>query len=138
MKKFKFTINGNKYDVEITDIEENVAKLEVNGTQYEVELHEEVKKTKTPTIVRSAVQNKKEIEKNESKAGSKIKAPLPGTILKVNVKVGDEVKKGDVLMVMEAMKMENNVLAETGGTIKALEVKEGDSCLQGDTLVEIG
>ncbi|MDA3819186.1 MAG: acetyl-CoA carboxylase biotin carboxyl carrier protein subunit, partial [Candidatus Delongbacteria bacterium] len=68
---------------------------------------------------------------------SQIKAPLPGNILSVKIKEGDEVKKGDVLLVMEAMKMENNVLADVDGTVKSVKVNEGDAVLQNDDLIEI-
>ena len=72
-----------------------------------------------------------------SSAVSKVEAPLPGVILSVNVKEGDTVKSGDTLMVMEAMKMENAIMAEVGGVVKAVKVKPQDSVLQGDILVEI-
>ena len=72
-----------------------------------------------------------------SAAVSKIEAPLPGIILSVDVKEGDTVKAGDKLMVMEAMKMENAILAETNGVVKSIKVKIQDSVLQGDILAEI-
>ena len=79
-----------------------------------------------------------EIKKTESSGASyKINSPLPGTIKKVNITVGSAVKAGDCVMIMEAMKMDNNVIAEKGGTVQAIKVKEGDAVLQGDTLVEI-
>lgn len=141
MKKFSFTIRGNKYDVHLNDIEENIAQLEVNGTQYEVEIHQEVKKAKTPKLVRKEIQRKPGegfITKNSGGGVIKVNAPLPGNIFKVLVKEGDVVKKGDVLLVMEAMKMENNVLAEKGGTVKAIKVNVGDAVLQDDVLIELG
>lgn len=137
MNKFKFTIRGNEYDVEITNIEDNLATLEVNGSQYEVEIHREVKKTKTPTLVRKVVPEKtREVEKRESGSTSPINAPLPGTITEIKVNKGDIVKKGQVLLIMEAMKMENNVLAEKDGVIEKINVKPGDAVLQGDVLIE--
>jgi len=139
MKKFSFTISGNKYDVHLKDIEDNIAQLEVNGTQYEVEIHQELKKAKTPKLVRKEIQRKPGegfITKKASGA-SKVNAPLPGNIFKVLVNVGDTVKKGDVLLVMEAMKMENNVLAEKEGTIASIKVSVGDAVLQNDVLIEM-
>ncbi|GET28273.1 biotin/lipoyl-containing protein [Prolixibacter sp. SD074] len=139
MKKFKFTISGNQYDVQINDIEDNIADLEVNGTQYKVEIHQEVKRNKTPKLVRKPVQKapgEGEIRKMSSKAKA-IKAPLPGTILSIAVKEGDTVTKGQTLMVMEAMKMENLIMAEADGTVAALKVSAGQSVLQDDVLVEI-
>ncbi|TKG96363.1 biotin/lipoyl-binding protein [Puteibacter caeruleilacunae] len=141
MKKFKFTISGHEYDVHLQDIEDNVAEIEVNGTKYKVEIEQEVKTTKTPKLVRRPVAKKPgegQIKKSASVAGEAIKAPLPGTIVKINVGVGDTISKGQPLLVMEAMKMENNVLAETDGTIKAIKVREGDAVLQDDVLIEIG
>jgi glutaconyl-CoA/methylmalonyl-CoA decarboxylase subunit gamma len=140
MKKFKFTISGNQYDVQINDIEDNIADVEVNGTQYKVEIHQEVKKiAKTPRLVRKPVQKtpgEGEIQKRSSKAKA-IKAPLPGTILSIAVKEGDTVTKGQTLMVMEAMKMENSINAEADGTVTAIKVSAGQSVLQDDVLVEI-
>ncbi|MFP4605560.1 MAG: biotin/lipoyl-containing protein [Bacteroidales bacterium] len=141
MKKFKFKIRGNTYDVEIQEFEDNLAKIEVNGTLYEVEVEQkEVAKSKTPKLVRSDVQTKRtdsKIKKSVSSRATQVKAPLPGNIFKMLVKEGDEVKKGDKLMIMEAMKMENNVLAEKDGKVASIKVKEGDSVLQNDILAEI-
>ncbi|WP_439185506.1 biotin/lipoyl-containing protein [Carboxylicivirga taeanensis] len=140
MKKFSFTIRGNKYDVHLKELEENIAQLEVNGTQYEVEIHQEVKKAKTPKLVRKEIQRKPGegfITKNAGGGTVKVNAPLPGNIFKVLVKEGDVVKKGDVLLVMEAMKMENNVLAEKDGTVTSVKVSVGDAVLQNDVLIEI-
>lgn len=141
MKNFKFTISGNEYDVNIKEIEDSVAKIEVNGTNYEVVLHQEVKTSKTPKLVRKPVVSKPgegQIKKQQSSGGTAVKAPLPGTILKINVSVGDQVKVGQNLMVMEAMKMENQVLSEKDGEIKAIKINEGDAVLQDDVLIEIG
>ncbi|MCB0730258.1 MAG: biotin/lipoyl-binding protein [Ignavibacteriae bacterium] len=144
MKKFSFTISGNKYDVELHDIEENIAQIEVNGSTYEVEIHKEIKTSKTPKLVRPQVFPTGESDKaktakpSERKGTGGIKAPLPGTILELKIKVGDTVKAGDVLLIMEAMKMENNIKADKPGTITDIKIKVGDSVLEGDLLVEIG
>jgi biotin carboxyl carrier protein len=74
----------------------------------------------------------------EKKGVGSIKAPLPGTILEVKVKPGDKVKVGDKLLIMEAMKMENNINSDREGTIEAIKIRAGDSVLEGDLLVEIG
>lgn len=138
MKKFDFTIRGNKYNVEIKRFEDNIADIEVNGTKYKVEVHKEVKVTKTPQLVRPEVQKEGSGKIRKTLSSSYlVKAPLPGNILKVLVKVGDEIKKGDNLMIMEAMKMENNILSEKDGTVKVIKAKDGDAVLQGDTLIEI-
>jgi len=138
MKKFKFTIHGNIYDVEINNFEGNIAEIEVNGTLYRVEVNKEVKQSKTPTLVRSAVpEQKKEIKKTDRGSTIAVKAPLPGNILEVFVKIGDIVKKDQKLLVMEAMKMENVVLAEKDGVIELVKAQQGMSVLQGDTLIEM-
>lgn len=141
MKKYKFKINGQVYEVEVGEFDGNNATVSVNGTSYQVEVQGEEKKAKTPVLARKPVVNKPgegQIKKADNAGGAfKINSPLPGTIKKVNISVGDTVKEGDCLMVMEAMKMDSNVMAEKGGTVKAVKVKEGDAVLQGDTLVEI-
>ncbi|MEA3504913.1 MAG: biotin/lipoyl-containing protein [Bacteroidota bacterium] len=141
MKKFEFTINGNKYDVELKDIENDIAQIEVNGTTYEVEIHREAaKQSKTPTLVRPmAPTSRKEskIKKNISTSASSIKAPLPGNIIQIFVKEGDSVTKGQKLLTYEAMKMENEVLAENDGTVKAINVAPGDGVIEGQDLIEI-
>ncbi|MCE4566467.1 biotin/lipoyl-binding protein [Maribellus sp. CM-23] len=141
MKKYKFTISGNQYDVHLKGIEENVAELDVNGTIYEVQIHGEVKTSKTPTLVRKPVEQKPGeglIKKTESSGKFKVTAPLPGTILKINIKVGDVVNEGQNVMVMEAMKMENQIQTIKGGEVTSIKVNVGDSVLQDDVLIEIG
>lgn len=139
MKKFEFTIRGNKYQVNLKDLEDNLATLEVNGTQYEVEIHQEVKKAKTPRLVRKEVERKpgEGFITKKSAGAAKVLAPLPGNIFKVMVSPGDVIKKGDVLLIMEAMKMENNVLAEKEGTVATVKVSVGDAVLQNDVLIEM-
>jgi biotin carboxyl carrier protein len=140
MKKFKFTISGDEYDVNIHDIEDNIAHVEVNGTKYEVKIKTEVKTSKTPKLVRKPIvqQPGEGYIKMSPAGGATVKAPLPGTIFKINVAVGDQIKVGQSVLVMEAMKMENQVLAEKDGEVKAIRVKEGDAVLQDDILIEIG
>lgn len=140
MKKYKFTIRGNEYDVDIMSLEDNIAEIEVNGTHYSVEVHKEMKKTKTPKLVRAKVPaplpNESKPAQHSGNA-TPVKAPLPGSIFKLLVKEGDQVKEGDNLLVMEAMKMENDVLAEKAGTITNIKVAVGDAVLQNDVLLEI-
>jgi biotin carboxyl carrier protein len=139
MKKFSFTINGNEYEVEIKKFENKKARVEVNGTCYNVELNEEKLTTKTPILVRSSIKRPKDshkIQKSES-ATFIVKAPLPGNIMQIFVKVGDEVKKDDPLLLYEAMKMENKILCEKDGVITSVKVNPGDNVLQDDVLLEI-
>ncbi len=136
-KNYNFTINGNKYNVDIQSFEQNIVTLEVNGTPYKVELDKEIKKVKTPKLVRSKVPTSNAVQPLTSAGLSKVEAPLPGNVLEVKVKEGDKVKTDDVLLIMEAMKMENRVLAEKDGIIKSIKVAPGDAVLQGDVLIEM-
>jgi biotin carboxyl carrier protein len=139
MKKFKFTINGNDYNVDVHGIEENLARLEVNGTPYNVELHRQLKASKTPTLLRPAIRQEvnPDIHKKEGGASHPILAPLPGSITKLEVGKGDIVQKGQLLLIMEAMKMENQVLADRAGVVEKIRVQQGDAVLQGDIIMEI-
>ena len=140
MKKYKFKINGQTFEVEIGEFDGNNAVVNVNGTPYDVEIQNDTQKAKTPVLARKPVATapgEGQIKKNDGGKAFKVNAPLPGSIFKMKVKVGDTVKEGDCLLVMEAMKMENNVLAEKGGVVKSVAVKEGDTVLQGDLLIEI-
>lgn len=147
MKKFDFNINGNDYNVHIRSIEGDMAKLEVNGTPYKVQLKQEVKTSKTPILVRKDAQSKhsdqRKIETmspaptNKRPSSKGIKSPLPGNVLKVLVNVGDSFAEGDTLMVMESMKMENNILAEKSGVIVKINAAAGSTVLQDDILFEV-
>lgn len=139
MKKFKFTIQGNQYDVEVHSFEDNIAKVEVNGTKYNVEVHKEVTQPKTPVLMRTEVPQPRRSETKIKKSigASQIKAPLPGNIMQIFVSTGDEVKKGEKLLLYEAMKMENSIVAERDGAVTAIKVQPGDSVLEGDVLIEL-
>jgi len=146
MKKFKLTINGNKYDVDILNVERTFAEIEVNGSLYKVEVDKDLKPTKTPVLVRQKSVPSSDSDKatvktsspSSPKGAGTIKSPLPGVILNVYVKEGDTVKLGDKLLTLEAMKMENNIDSDKEGVVKSVKVKQGDSVLEGDTLIEIG
>ncbi|QQS37808.1 MAG: biotin/lipoyl-binding protein [Ignavibacteriales bacterium] len=146
MKNFKFTIQGNKYDVNIINVEDNIAEIEVNGATYKVEVDKVIAQTKTPKLVRSvAVPSSESVpsqQKTSSPAAPKgagfVKSPLPGVILGVHVREGDAIKVGTKLITLEAMKMENNINADKDGVIKSIKVRQGDSVLEGDILIEIG
>jgi biotin carboxyl carrier protein len=138
MKSFKFKIHENNYKVNVLSKEGNVIELEVNGTQYSVKLNEEVKTSKTPTLIRSASQRPVEpLKINPSTQRTKILAPIPGTILMVDVKVGDTVKVGDRLVQLEAMKMENNITSEKSGVIRAVHVVKDQKVLQNELMIEL-
>ncbi len=146
MKKFKFTISGKPYEVEVQNIEGNMATVNVNGTEYQVEMEEQAAPVVAP-VARPAAKPAAAAPAQSAApkpaaaaggAGYKMAAPLPGTIMQIFVKQGDAVKKGDKLLMYEAMKMENNLLAEADGTITAINCRQGDNVLQGDTLIVIG
>ena len=138
MKNFKFKIHDNNYKVNILSHEGNTIELEVNGTSYSVKMKEEIKKTKTPTLVRAASKRPSEpLKVNPSSEKTKIVSPLPGTIFAMNIKVGDTIKEGDSLLILEAMKMENNIAAEKSGIISAIHVTVGQQVLQNDLLIEL-
>jgi len=146
MKEYKYKINGKDYKVTIGEIEENIANVEVNGTAYKVEMEKkEAEQTVVKPIVRPVAASKPtpapaaQQAANAAPANGKgVKAPLPGVILEVKVNVGDEVKKGQTIVILEAMKMENNINADRDGKIVAINVKAGDSVLEGTDLVIIG
>lgn len=146
MKKFKFVIHGNPYEVDVVNIEDNIAEIEVNGTAYKVEIDKKVQTPKTPKLVRSfaspstegAASTAKTASPSAPKGVGNIKSPLPGTILNVFVKEGDSVKIGDRLILLEAMKMENNINSDKEGKIVSIKVKQGDSVLEGEVLIQIG
>ena len=138
MKKYKLKINGNSYHVDIKSTEGNFINLEVNGSSYEVEMEAEVKTSKTPTLVRSEPKPVQAVDSLKTqKSTKKITAPLPGIVLKLLVKEGDQVKTGDELLILEAMKMENTILAEYAGTVGKIFRAANENVLQGDDLMEI-
>ncbi|MGX8683240.1 MAG: biotin/lipoyl-containing protein [Bacteroidales bacterium] len=145
MKEYKYTINGNKYNVTIGDIEENIAHVEVNGVPYTVEMEKAPaapKKVVRPVVAAAAPAAapapETKVSRPAAAAGkSGIKSPLPGVILQIKVNVGDQVKRGQVLMVLEAMKMENNIPSDRDGKVVAINVSKGDSILEGTDLIFI-
>ena len=132
MKEYKYKINGNLYNVVIGDIEENIAHVEVNGTHYTVEMEKKPKAAPAPKpVVRPAA------KPAAGGAKSGVKSPLPGVILDIKCNVGDEVKKGQTIIILEAMKMENSINADRDGKIAAINVSKGESVLEGTDLVII-
>jgi len=138
MKDFKFKIHDNNYKVRVLSHEGNMINIEVNGTSYTVKMKEEIRQTKTPTLVRSASKRPAEpLKVNPASHKTKIFSPLPGSIMAINIKVGDQINEGDSLLVLEAMKMENNIIAEKGGVVTAIHVSAGQQVLQNDLLIEL-
>ena len=127
MKEYKYKINGNLYNVVIGDIDDNIAHVEVNGTHYNVEMEKKQKAAAPVARPRPAA----------ASAKSGVKSPLPGVILDIKVNVGDEVKKGQTIIILEAMKMENSINADKDGKVTAINVSKGESVLEGTDLVII-
>ena len=131
MKNFKFTINGNVYEVGVEAAENGKSNVSVNGKSYVVEVEADVMQA---TAVRRPLAAP---AASSSKATSGVmKSPLPGKVLKVVVAEGQMVKRGDTLMVIESMKMENNIAAQNDGVVRAIMVSAEQSILQGDPLLE--
>lgn len=146
MRRFKFIINGNEYEVDIKNVEDNIAELEVNGTPYSVEVDKALQPTKTPKLVRSvavpSTDSHPAVAKTSSPAAPKgtghIKSPLPGVILEIHVKVGDVVKTGQKVLTLEAMKMENAIESDKDGKVIAIAKQKGDAVMEGEILISIG
>ncbi|MBR6418248.1 MAG: biotin/lipoyl-binding protein [Bacteroidales bacterium] len=143
MKNFKFKINGTEYSVDINEVEGQEISLDVNGTPYKVTVDKEMKKKQVTVTTRTASQVSAApsgaVQKSApASKGSKVTTPLPGTILDVFVNVGDKVKAGQTVVLLEAMKMENNIEADVEGTVTEVKVRKGDSVLEGDVMVVIG
>lgn len=135
MKDFKFKINGTEYAASVEEQDGNMVQVTVNGNTYSVEVEHEA--PKAAPMARPAAVTAPAAAAPVTAASAKISAPLPGNITKILVSVGQKVKKGDVVMTMEAMKMENNITAEADGTVKAIVAQVGQSVNQGDVLVEL-
>ena len=161
--KYQYTVKGVDYEVEIQDIEGNIANVTVNGIPFEVEMKQPVKASKqkvklseerrvkseesnsssapqgakASADLQSAASSGQTGDAGKAAAGKPVVAPLPGTINEIKVKVGDKVNAGDTVVILEAMKMQNNIEAETSGTITGINVNKGDAVMEGDTLVTI-
>lgn len=160
MKEYKYSINGNEYTVAVIDLDGNTAAVEVNGTSYKVDiLGEELNITPRPAAKPAApvapapqpqaaapVAQPTPAEQPAAPApaaqpagnGKPILSPLPGVILDLKVNVGDQVKAGQTVAILEAMKMENNINAEHDGVVTAIKVNKGDSILEGAEILLIG
>lgn len=147
MKEYKYKINGIKFTVGVGDVVDNKVHVEVNGTPYEVELDKapaaaKVASVSAPKAAPAAPRTEsgeKVIAKPAATAGSAsaVKSPLPGTIMSINVSVGQQVNAGDTVCVLEAMKMENDIHCTKGGTVKQILVNVGDAILEGTDIMII-
>lgn len=147
MKTIKLNIQGNPYEVTIRSINGNVADVVVNGVSYKVEIDPKSNIASntvitTPNPVLTPATEKpaepvKEVVADLPSGGHKLAAPLPGIIVSVDVKPGDKIKLGQKLLVLEAMKMENNINSDVDGVVAKICVSKGDSVMEGDVLIEI-
>jgi biotin carboxyl carrier protein len=145
MEKYNLKIDSNDYEVEIS-VEQNIAEVQVNGKWYKVEIQKKggepvVKKVVKQESQKPAFQPAKPVDP-VSKPIDKdsletIKSPLPGNIIDVLVSVGETVKKDDIIVVIEAMKMENNIIATNDGIVRSILVATGKTVMVGDPLIKI-
>lgn len=144
MKSYKFKINGNEYNVDINSVSGNIADVTVNGASYQVEMDNvpaapvQAAQVQTVPAAQTAPAAAPAAKPAASGAGKAVKSPLPGVIIAIKVNVGDAVKAGQVVAILEAMKMENEIQAESDGTVTAVNVAKGDSVLEGAAIVTIG
>ncbi len=147
MKNYKFTIHGNAYDVNIKSVEDNIIELEINGSEYTVEVDKAIQPVKTPKLVQAKAVPATDSTPSEStgtkvssqKGGpGQVKSPLPATVLEIFVNPGDEVKVGQKIMLLEAMKMENSLESDRDGKVISVKVRPGQNVMEGDVLIEIG
>ena len=147
MKEFKFKIGGTDYAATVEELEGGKLQVNLNGKAFEVEMPQSERKVQRPAAPAAAPKAAAPVAKATpapaaaapaaSAGGRPINAPLPGVVIKINAKVGDKVSAGDTLLILEAMKMENNITADANGTIKAILCKEGDQVQSGQALVEL-
>lgn len=139
MKKFKYIIDGKEYTVEIGNIVNNIAQVIVNGEDFNVELEAEPEPEKKPVLNKPVANEPEEVSQSATNVNTDqaVKAPLPGVITDILVHVGDDVKAGDTVVVLEAMKMANNIEAEKDGKVTAICIKQGESVMEDTPLVVI-
>lgn len=150
MRTYSYNVNGAQYDVTIESIQGQVAKVNVNGVAFDVEMlgapiaegdlpaaAPAATSAAAPAATTAPTAAPATPAKGAAGAGTPVKAPLPGVVTKVLVANGQSVKKGDTVVVLEAMKMENNITAECDGTVSGVCCAAGDSVMEGTTLVTI-
>ena len=138
MKEYKYKINGNEYNVAVEELDGNKASVTVNGKTYQVELDRPAKPVVTKPVARPAAAPAAAPAPRPAAGGAGIKAPLPGVVLDIKVKVGDTVTKGQTVAILEAMKMENNINADRDGQVVAINVEKGQSIAEGTDIITLG
>lgn len=150
MNKYLYKVKGVDYEVEIAEVEGNIAKVNVNGIPFEIELQKPINAAKHPSMKPTPHPVKPEASaapapvqqapapRAAEGTGTPLKAPLPGTVTEVKVQVGQQVNVGDTVLVLEAMKMQNNIEADVAGQVTSVVVKPGDTVMEGAVLLTIG
>ena len=157
MKTYQYKVQGVDYEVEIAEVEGKIARVNVNGIPFEIEMQKPINAAKHPALAATkrassapaaapvapaapAAPAAAPVKPAAAPAGAgnAVKAPLPGTINAINVKVGDTVAVGDIVIVLEAMKMQNNIESEYAGTVTSITVNQGDSVMEGAVMMTIG
>ena len=161
MKKYQYKVQGVDYEVEIAEVEGRIARVNVNGIPFEIEMQKPINAAKHPALAATKARTEPAVaaapvapaatpqpaapsqqpaasSQQPVAGGTAVKAPLPGTITDICVSVGQQVNVGDTVIVLEAMKMQNNIEAEAAGTVKAINVNKGDSVMEGSVLLTIG
>ena len=157
MKKYQYKVKGVDYEVEIAQVEGKIARVNVNGIPFEIEMQKPINAAKHPALASARAQSPvvapvaapaasaaKPAPQPAAQpaapagAGNALKAPLPGTIIDVKVQVGQQVNVGDTVLVLEAMKMQNNIESEYAGQVTSVLVKQGDTVMEGAVLLTIG
>lgn len=136
MKEFQFKIDGKEYKTAVNELEGGITEVTVNGKSYKVEMEHAAPKA-APAKAAAPAAPKADAPKAAAPAagGKKVVSPLPGSVIKVLVAEGQAVKKGDTLLTLESMKMENTIAAECDGTVKQVAVKAGQTVMQDDLLI---
>ena len=154
MKKYQYKVKGVDYEVEIAQVEGKIAKVNVNGIPFEIEMQKPINAAKHPALASSKPQAQVAAPAAPAKApaapaapvaapaapgaaGNAVKAPLPGTVTEIKVQVGQTVSVGDVVLVLEAMKMQNNIESDYAGQVTSIVVKQGDTVMEGAVLLTI-
>ena len=143
MQKLNFNINGKHYEATITEVEHNVAEVELNGKKYTIDVERSEAVSSVPRVAApkaaalAAAPAAAPAAPKAAAGANSITAPLPGSVVSINVKAGDAVKAGQQLAVIEAMKMENEILAPADGTVAAVHVSAGQAVQQGDALIDL-
>ena len=141
MKKYKMKIHGQDYEAKIVEFSETLAKITVNGVDFEVEFENE-DKNKAPQIIQidrtvPPPPEIKQAEVNQKHSDNDVKAPIPGVVISIRVNEGDHVNTGDILLTLEAMKMESEILSPTDGVVENIQIKERATVREGDLLMTI-